>query len=101
MIMSGKAGRVMTNQQLYEAVENDSEISREVVEVLLEMDATASVATQTEVNNLLVKIFKRMQDEGITVETPDGVLKGSVKFKEYVNEKMDNYTVDRFNEEIQ
>ena len=54
----------MTNQQLYHAVENDTTITKEMTDIFVEFDSTASVSTQAELNSLLVKIntdchFKR------------------------------------------
>ncbi|MBR1628251.1 MAG: hypothetical protein IJ679_03150 [Lachnospiraceae bacterium] len=90
----------MTNQQLYQVVETGTTISKEVTDIFLEMDSTASVSTQTELNQLMVKLYKRMSKEKIVVELFGEEPCAPEVFKKWVEDEMDNYTVGLFLKDV-
>ena len=90
----------MTNQQLYHAVENDTTITKEMTDIFVEFDSTASVSTQAELNSLLVKLYERMKTEDIIVEILGDIPCGPGAFKNWVTDTMDDYTAGLFTKAI-
>ena len=90
----------ITNEKLYHAVEREAVITKEMTDIFLELDVTASVTTQAELNNLLIKLYQRLKEQDIVVELfGDGPCEPQV-LKNWVCENMDNYTVGLFLEGI-
>ena len=91
----------MTNEELYKAVENESRISKEVTDILFELDTTASSSTQAELNELLVTLYKRIGQEEIVIEENDDSKPISTEeFTGWVEERFDSYSTDMFEDSI-
>lgn len=88
----------MTNNELFKTVETSKEITKEVTDILLELDTTASVTTQASLNELLTTLYERLDDEDINIEViGDKVTKE--QFKNWVEENFDDYSTDMFEED--
>lgn len=88
----------MTNHELFETVEKSNVISKEVTDILLELDTTASVTTQASLEELLSTLYKRLSDEDISIEViGDHVTKE--QFVSWVDDNYDDYSRKLFEEE--
>ena len=91
----------MTNEELYRAVNESETITREVLDILTELDGTASVTTQAELNKLLVILYERSGRGEITLEgVGNGEPVTQEQFSAWVNDSFDTYSAKIFNESI-
>lgn len=91
----------MTNEELYKAVEGEKKITREVTDILSELDVTASITTQAELNKLLVALYNRLDQEEITIEELDPVNPATKEqFVSWVKEHFDSYSADMFDQSV-
>ncbi len=89
----------MTNQELFRIVSEENVISREVVDILLELDSTASVTTQASLEELLKILYDRLEEEDISIDDiGDHVTKE--EFQAWVEDNFDDYSVKLFDEEV-
>ena len=88
----------MTNQELFRIVSEETEITRDVVDTLLELDSTASVTTQASLEELLKTLYDRLDEEDICIEDiGDSITKE--EFKAWVEDNFDDYSVKLFEDE--
>ena len=88
----------MTNQELFRIVSEETEITRDVVDTLLELDSTASVTTQASLEELLKTLYDRLDEEDICIEDiGDSITKE--EFKTWVEDNFDDYSVKLFEDE--
>ena len=91
----------MTNSELYDAVSNSKHISREVTSIFIELDGTGSVATQAELNKLLVELYNRLgKENGIVIETAVGIITTQAGLIKWVDDEIDQYSTDLFHKSI-
>ena len=90
----------MTNQKLWQSVEKDLKITKEVLDIFLELDSTGSVTTQAELNEMLITLYKRLGKEEIIIEPFGSGPCSQVAFKNWINDNMDTYTAGLFNDGI-
>ena len=88
----------MTNQELFRIMEEEDFISKEVIDILLELDSTASVTTQASLEELLGTLYHRLEEEDISIEDiGDHVTQE--EFRDWVEDNFDDYSVKLFEEE--
>ena len=89
-----------TPTELYGVLDNSTRFEKSVTDVLLELDNTTSVTTQASLNEMLVGIYRRLENQNIIIDViGDSV--SPIDFKNWVNENFDDYTVKLFNEEVE
>lgn len=89
----------MTNQELFRIVREETYIPKEVTDILLELDVTASVTSQASLDELLSTLYQRLEDEDIDIEVI-GDKVTQAEFKDWVYENYDEYSADMFFEDI-
>ena len=89
----------MTNQKLFETMEKSTEIKKEVTDILLELDGTASVTTQASLEELVGTLYRRLKDEEITIEALGGPATQE-QFKAWIEENFDDYSVKLFEQDL-
>lgn len=88
----------MTNQELFRIVSEENVISKEVIDILLELDSTASVTTQASLEELLSALYNRLDEEDISIDDiGDHVTKE--EFKAWIDDNFDDYSAKLFDEE--
>ena len=91
----------MTNEELYRVADEEKKITKEVTDILSELDTTASSTTQAELNELLIAIYRRIDREGIIVDVIDEVHPVSKEqFAQWVKDNFDSYSADMFGESV-
>ena len=90
----------LTNQELYDVIEDDTEITTEITDIFLELDRTMSMTTQASLNQMLCRLYRRLASQEIVIDVLGDDPATQEQFAEWVNEEMDDYTCDLFNEEI-
>ena len=89
----------MTNEELYKMANSGKRITKECTDIFLELDRTASVATQAELNELLTGIYSRIDKEKIVVEVIDEQNPvNKEQFAVWVNDNFDAYSAKMFGE---
>ncbi|MBR1743159.1 MAG: hypothetical protein IJ733_15080 [Lachnospiraceae bacterium] len=87
----------MTNEELYRVADEETKITKEVTDILLELDTTSSSTTQAELNELLIAIYRRIGKEDIVVDAIDDVHPVTKEqFAGWVKESFDSYSADLF-----
>lgn len=87
----------MTNEELYRVADEEKKITKEVTDILMELDTTASGTTQAELNELLIAIYRRIDKEEITVDVIDQVHPVTKEqFAQWVRNSFDSYSADMF-----
>ena len=89
----------MTNQELFRVIREETYIPKEVTDILLELDVTASVTSQASLDELLNTLYQRLEDEDIDIEVI-GDKVTQAEFKDWVYENYDEYSADMFFEDI-
>lgn len=91
----------MTNEELYRAADEEKKITKEVTDILTELDTTASGTTQAELNELLIAIYRRIDKEDIIVDVIDEAHPVSKEqFAQWVKSSFDSYSADMFEESV-
>lgn len=82
----------MTTTQLYQSLEHDTCIPKETTDALLELDTTASTATQASLNSMLMALHGRLGKEGgIKFEAVTGIEMTQPVLVEWVRQNMTPY----------
>ena len=89
----------MTNQELYETVEKSTTITTEVTDIFLELDSTASMATQASLDELLETLYKRLKEEKIVIEAIGEEPATQEQLKAWVEDNFDDYSIKLFEED--
>ena len=89
----------MTNNELFSTIETSDFISKEVTDILLELDVTNSVTTQASLDELLTKLYHRLADENIEIEIL-GKNVSQEDFAKWVDENFDAYSQKLFREDM-
>ena len=89
----------MTNNELFHVIETSDFISKEVTDILLELDVTASVTTQASLEELLEKLYHRLETESIEIEII-GKEVSQERFAEWVDDNFDSYSQKLFHEDM-
>ncbi len=89
----------MTNNELFSTIETSDLISKEVTDILLELDVTNSVTTQASLEELLKKLYHRLADENIEIEII-GKNVSQEDFAKWVDENFDAYSQKLFHEDM-
>ena len=89
----------MTNQELYETVEKSTTITTEVTDIFLELDSTASMATQASLDELLETLYRRLKEEKIVIEAIGEEPATQEQLKAWVEDNFDDYSIKLFEEE--
>ena len=103
----------MTNQELFRIVSEENVISKEVIDILLELDSTASVTTQASLEELLSALYNRLDEEDISIDDIDAMSRKipqisdldigdhvtKEEFKAWVDDNFDDYSAKIFDEE--
>ena len=88
----------MTNQELFRVISEENVISKEVIDIILELDSTASVTTQASLEELLSTLYHRLEEEDISIDDiGDHVTQE--EFKSWVEDNFDDYSVKLFEED--
>ena len=88
----------MTNQELFRVISEENVITKEVIDILLELDSTASVTTQASLEELLSILYHRLEEEDISIDDiGDHVT--CEEFKAWVEDNFDDYSVKLFEED--
>ena len=91
----------MTNQELYETISKSGKITTGVTDVLLELDSTASVTTQAELNKLLCELYQRMETEDITIDAISETAPATKEqFLHWIDDTFDSYSADLLKQSI-
>lgn len=91
----------MTNTELYQAVEEGKTITKEITDIMLELDTTASVTTQAELNKLLTGLYGRLAEEEIIIEAIDAEKPATQdQLAAWVETTIDPYSAKMFKESI-
>lgn len=93
---------INTIDNLRNALENDTTISKEVTDALLQLDTTASTATQADLNDMLVAFYERLRSskEKIKFEIMPGIVITTDVFSNWINSDFTTYSANLFNETI-
>ena len=92
----------MTNQELYETISKSTNIAKDVTDVLIELDSTASVTTQAELNKLLCELYQRIGNEEITVDViNDSAPATQQQFIQWIDDSFDTYSADLLKQSIE
>lgn len=87
----------MTNEELYRVADEENRITKEVTDILTELDTTASSTTQAELNELLIAIYRRLDQEEIVIDVIDEAAPVSKEqFAKWVKDSFDSYSADMF-----
>ena len=89
----------MTNQELYETVEKSTTITTEVTDIFLELDSTASMATQASLDELLETLYRRLKEEKIVIEAIGEEPATQEQLKAWVEDNFDDYSIKLFEED--
>ena len=91
----------MTNEELYKMANEGGRITKECTDIMRELDSTASVATQAELNELLTGVYERLAEEAVIVEEIDSENAVSKEqFAAWVKENFDSYSAKMFGESV-
>lgn len=88
----------MTNNELFSVIETSDFISKEVTDILLELDVTESVTTQASLEELLTKLYHRLSSESVEIEVI-GKDVTQEQFSAWVDENLDSYSQKLFHED--
>ena len=88
---------MLTAKELFDAVEKETNITKEITDIFLELDSTGSMATQVDLNNLLLALWERLDDEDIRIEAIGGGMSTSQDdFADWIRNNFDDYSVKLF-----
>jgi hypothetical protein len=92
-----KGGDTMiTPSELYRRVSADKLITREIVDVLKELDTTSSTATQASLNNMLIELRTRVSNgEDIQIEDEES-FNTIDDFDAWVQNNFEEYSVQMY-----
>ena len=86
---------ISTYNELYKYMEESNTMGQDVLDILFELDGTGSVVTQASLNDILVDLYKRLDNDSISIEgLGDNVTKE--QFAAWVDDKFDTYTAKLF-----
>ena len=90
----------MDVKELNDIVEHSDVIKKEVTDIFLEMDTTDSMATQVSLNNLLLTLYDRLEDERIMIEAIGSPSTTQEQFEGWIENNLDDYSTRLFAEAI-
>ena len=90
----------MDVKELNDIVEHSDVIKKEVTDIFLEMDTTDSMATQVSLNNLLLTLYDRLEEERIMIEAIGSPDTTQEQFEGWVENNLDDYSTRLFAEAI-
>ncbi len=92
---------MIDNKTLHETMENGDVITEEVSKILLELDETASVTTQADLNEMLVSLYNRLDKGNILFPAISGEAPCTKEdLEKWVQENLDPYTAGLFEKSI-
>lgn len=93
---------INTIENLRNALEKDTIISKEVTDALLQLDTTASTATQADLNDMLVALYERIKTstDKIKFEAMPRIVITTDVLSNWVNSEFTTYSANLFNKTI-
>ena len=90
-----------STNELYNVLQNETNISKEVADIFFELDSTGSVTTQANLNNMLVMLYRRIETETIIFESISEQPLTTDSFIAWVEKNFDTYSVNLFKQELE
>lgn len=92
---------MLSTNELYNVLQNETNISTEVSDILFELDSTGSVTTQASLNNMLVMLYRRIETETIIFKSISEQPLTTDSFIAWVEKNFDTYSVNLFKQELE
>lgn len=87
---------VKTIEELYNSIEKETLIKKEITDTLLELDMLPSMTTQASLNDMLETLYNRIKSgEQLKFECTDSIMSTN-DFKDWVSRKFTLYSYEMF-----